>query len=220
MIMTSEPTRDARQRDIVPVERLAVCQATVVGVGAVGRQVALQLAAIGVLQLQLIDPDEVEVVNLACQGYLQENLGQSKVNATAELCSRIHPQIQMECETARFRRSMEIGSILFCCVDSIEVRRLIWESTCDRLAFFADGRMSAEVVRVLTAADTPSRKHYPSTLFSSGQAYQGACTAKSTIFAANIAAGLMLSQFSKWLRRLPVEADLTLNLLSAELSVG
>jgi hypothetical protein len=38
------PDRDLRQRDIVPPERLAACRATIVGVGAIGRQVALQLA--------------------------------------------------------------------------------------------------------------------------------------------------------------------------------
>ena len=37
------PDRDLRQRDIVPPEALAQCKATVVGVGAIGRQVALQL---------------------------------------------------------------------------------------------------------------------------------------------------------------------------------
>ena len=51
--------RDLRQRDIVPPDRLAVCRATVVGVGAIGRQVALQLAAIGMPWLQLIDHDSV-----------------------------------------------------------------------------------------------------------------------------------------------------------------
>jgi phosphoglycerate dehydrogenase-like enzyme len=40
--------RDIRQRDIVPPERLAQCHAVVIGVGAIGRQVALQLAAVGV----------------------------------------------------------------------------------------------------------------------------------------------------------------------------
>ena len=62
--------RDLRQRDIVPPDRLATCRATVVGVGAIGRQVALQLAAIGMPWLQLIDPDVLEAVNLAPQGYL------------------------------------------------------------------------------------------------------------------------------------------------------
>jgi molybdopterin/thiamine biosynthesis adenylyltransferase len=49
--------RDLRQRDIVPPEQLANCRATVIGVGAVGRQVALQLAAMGVPWIQLIDFD-------------------------------------------------------------------------------------------------------------------------------------------------------------------
>ena len=214
------PQRDARQRDIVPPDRLAACQAMVVGVGAIGRQVALQLAAIGVPDLRLVDPDHVEVVNLACQGYLDEDLGQAKVHATAELCRQMNPQIQVRTEVARFRSSAHVGNCLFCCVDDIEVRQRIWQATQARLQFYADGRMSAEVVRVLSAADEASRRHYPTTLFTSAEAYQGTCTAKSTIFTANIAAGLMLSQFSKWLRRLPIDPDLTLNLLSAELSIG
>jgi sulfur carrier protein ThiS adenylyltransferase len=80
--------------------------------------------------------------------------------------------------------------------------------------------MSAEVLRVLTACDAASRRHYPTTLFAAGQAYTGACTAKSTIFCANIAAGLMIAQFAKLLRRLPVDADLQLNLLAGELTVA
>lgn len=73
--------RDARQRDIVPPEQLATVRATVVGVGAIGRQVALQLAAMGVPWLQLIDPDVVEPANLACQGFLESDLGCEKVDA-------------------------------------------------------------------------------------------------------------------------------------------
>ena len=212
--------RDARQRDLVPPEQLAECRATVVGVGAIGRQVALQLSAMGVPWLQLIDPDEVEIVNLAPQGYLESDLGRAKVQATADLCCQINPVIDIVMETARFRRSMEIGNVLFCCVDDIEVRRRIWESVQARAKFFVDGRMSAEVVRILAVADIASRRHYPTTLFAAVEAYQGACTSKSTIFTSNIAAGLMLSQFSKWLRRIPVDRDITLNLLAAELTVG
>ena len=62
--------------------------------------------------------------------------------------------------------------------------------------------------------------HYPTTLFSADQAQAGPCTAKSTIFTANIAAGLMLEQFSRWLRNLPVDADVQLNLLSSEMTVA
>ena len=212
--------RYSRQRDIVPPERLAACTATVIGVGAIGRQVALQLAAMGILWLQLIDFDIVEESNLASQGYLQDDLGRPKVQATADLCQQINHQLEVHEVPNRFRRSMSTGNVIFCCVDSINTRRLIWEAVKDRVNFFADCRMTAEVLRVLTACDAKSREHYPTTLFSADQAYQGSCTAKTTIYCANMAAGLMLAQFTKWLRGLPVEPDMSLNLLAAELTVN
>ena len=211
--------RSLRQREIVPPERLAECRATVVGVGAIGRQVALQLAAMGVPWLQLVDPDTVEAVNLGCQGYLEEDLGKPKVESTAALCLRTNRALEIATVKERFKRSMDAGNILFCCVDSIDIRRLIWDTIGDRVDFFCDGRMSAEVLRVLTAADAKSRGHYPTTLFTAAEAYAGSCAAKSTIFCANIAAGIMLSQFSRWLRGMPVDADLSLNLLASEMAV-
>ena len=210
--------RDIRQRDIIPPDSLAGCRATVVGVGAIGRQVALQLAAVGVPWLQLVDPDIVEPVNLACQGYLEDDLGRPKVHATADLCQQINHGLAVETLRHRFRRSMEIGNVLFCCVDSIDTRRLIWQAVQDKVSFFADGRMSAEVLRVLVACDLASRQHYPTTLFASDQAFSGSCTAKSTIYCANVAAGFMLTQFARWLRGLPVEPDTVMNLLTSELS--
>ena len=211
--------RYLRQQDLVPPERLASCHATVVGVGAIGRQVALQLAAMGMQWLQLIDPETVEPVNLACQGYLEANLGQPKVQATAHMARHINHALQVQAVPARFRRSLAVGNVLFACVDSIQTRQLIWEAVKAKVDFLADGRMTAEVLRVLVAADPGSRAHYPTTLFSSDEAYSGSCTAKSTIFCANVAAGLMLAQFSRWLRGLPIEADSCLNLLTNELTV-
>ena len=212
--------RFSRQRDIVPPERIANCKATVIGVGAIGRQVALQLSAMGIPWLQLVDHDTVEWSNLASQGYLEGDMGKSKVNATLELCWRINAATQIQAVPERFRRSMEIGNIVFCCVDRIDVRRLIWEAVKDRVNLFCDGRMSAEVLRVLTACDSKSRKHYPTTLFHSNEAFEGPCTAKTTIYCANIAAGLMIAQFTKYLRQLPVDCDIQLNLLASELNVA
>ena len=211
--------RDLRQRGIVPPEQLAECRTTVVGVGAIGRQVALQLAAMGARRLQLIDPDVVEPVNLAAQGYLEDDLGRRKVQATADLCRRFNSGLDVNAVPTRFRRSLEVGNVLFCCVDRIETRRHVWESVKHRVDVFADGRMAGEVLRILVAADPASQEHYPTTLFAPGEAFEGSCTARSTIFCASIAAGLMVSQFSRWLRRLQVEADVTLNLLAGEMNV-
>ncbi len=212
--------RFSRQRDIVPADRLLACKATVIGVGAIGRQVALQLAAMGISWLQLIDHDQVEESNLASQGYLEDDLNRSKVEATSDLCQQISYSLEVHEIKERFKRSMEIGNAIFCCVDSIDTRRLIWEAVKDKVGFYVDGRMIAEVLRVITACDITSRQHYPTTLFSAEQAFQGSCTAKTTIYCTNIAAGMMISQFTKYLRNFPIDSDIQLNLLTSELSVA
>ncbi len=212
--------RYSRQRDIVPAERIADCKATVIGVGAIGRQVALQLTAMGIPWLQLIDFDVVEESNLASQGYLEDDLNKLKVNVTSDLCWQINSNMEIQAVPERFRRSMKVGNVVFCCVDRIDVRRLIWEAVKDRVNLFCDGRMSAEVLRVLTASDFESRKHYPATLFNAEEAFVGPCTAKTTIYCANIAAGLMVAQFTKYLRQLPIDADIQLNLLASEINVS
>jgi molybdopterin-synthase adenylyltransferase len=222
----SYPERDVRQRDLVPPQRLALCHAVVVGVGAIGRQVALQLAAVGVPRLTLIDHDAVGEENLAPQGYWPEDLGQPKAVVTAALCRRVNPEAHIFPVAERFKRSA-VGDyvagdrlVAFACVDSIETRRLLWEALRHRAALYLDGRMSAEVVRVL-AVDAPATDgSYATTLFPAAEAHTGPCTAKSTLYAASIAAGLLVGQFARWLRGLPVDSDLTLNLLASELTAG
>jgi molybdopterin-synthase adenylyltransferase len=217
--------RDLRQRDLVPPERLTNCQALVIGVGAIGRQVALQLAAIGMPRLVLMDDDHVQVENLAPQGYWVEDLNASKVLSTAVLCRRLNPDIEVVAVEERFKRSTaktlptEHKLVVFCCVDSIQTRRLVWEALRPRAAFFGDGRMSAEVLRVLASASPLSDRYYETTLFSETEAFVGACTSKSTIYTASIAAGFMIGQFTRWLRGMPVDADFTLNLLASELTL-
>ena len=209
--------RFSRQEDIVPRKRILDCKITVIGVGAVGRQVSLQLTAMGVPHLQLVDFDIVEVGNLATQGFLQTDLGQLKVEATAAFCRQLNPDVHVKVVPDRFKRGTPVGNCVFCCVDSITARQHIWQVVKETVSFYCDGRMSAETMRIITASDEVSRAYYPQTLFSQQEAYVGPCTAKSTIYCANIAAGLMLAQFTKYLRRLPIDPDIQLNLLASEM---
>ena len=222
--------RDLRQRDLVPPDKLTNCRALVIGVGAIGRQVALQLAAMGVVDLTLVDFDIVDVVNLAPQGYTPEDLGKTKVETTAQMCRRLNPDLVVHTAAERFRRSSPktlkcFAStvparqlVVFCCVDSISARALCWQAVKDFAGFFADARMSAEVIRILASDRPATDAHYPATLFAQDQAFAGACTAKSTIYTAAVAAGFMLAQFTRWLRGIAIDRDLLLNLLASELT--
>jgi sulfur carrier protein ThiS adenylyltransferase len=213
----------------VPPEKLAACHAVVIGVGAVGRQVAVQLASIGIRRMTLVDHDVVVVENLAPQAYWPSDLTVQKVRATADLCRRIHPGCRIEAVGERFRRSMvksmaafndtQHHPVLFVCVDAIQTRAMIWEALRRVADFLVDGRMSAEVIRVVASDHPATDAYYSGTLFTAERAYAGSCTAKSTVYTATIAAGLMLAQFTKWLRGLPVERDLYLNVLSSEIAM-
>jgi len=217
--MESEPDRYARQQELVPRERLTSVKATVIGTGAIGRQVALQLAAIGTAGLQLIDFDAVEATNVTTQGYLASDVGRPKVSATAAAIRQIDPTIEVEAILDRYRPRLRIGEAVFCCVDSIAARSAIWRSAGPQCHFWADGRMLGEVIRVLAVADETGRDYYPTTLFAQSEAQPGRCTVRSTIYAAGIAAGLMVHQFPRWLRRLPIDRDTSLNLLAGEWAV-
>ena len=206
-------SRFQRQQDLVPLDKLQSLTTTVIGVGAIGRQVALQLAALGVSQIQLIDFDRVELINITTQGYLQRDLGQLKVEATAAQIHEIDPTITVTPIADRWRPEHPTGDVVFCCVDTISARTAIWRSLQNRCQFWCDGRMLGEVIRILTATDEMSRRHYTSTLFPQAEAQSGPCTAKSTVYIASIAAGLGVQKFSRWLRDTSSATDMIFNLL-------
>ena len=220
--MDNRTSRFLRQQELVPHERLSGMQVTVIGVGAIGRQVALQLAAIGAAKIQLIDHDQVESHNVTTQGYFVEDAEQrrDKVAATMQAIHRIDPSINVQAITNRFRPQVDIGEAVFCCVDSISTRSAIWRSVRNRSQFWTDGRMLGEVIRVLAVDRQELRGPYGDTLFPQAEAQRGACTSRSTIYAASVAAGLMVHQFTRWLRGIPVDFDTALNLLAGELVVA
>ena len=199
--------RFERQRDLVPTERLQQIEATVIGVGAIGRQVAIQLASLGVRRLRLIDFDTVELSNVTTQGYFHSDVGLPKVVATGRFVRQIDPEIEVTVVQDRFRPRHGGTDAVFCCVDSISAREAIWRAVGDQSCFWADGRMLGEVGRVLVAVDGPSRERYATTLFPQTEAQRGRCAARGTIYTASMAAGLMLSQFAGYLRGTPIDAD-------------
>jgi molybdopterin-synthase adenylyltransferase len=218
--MSHSENRFARQQSLVPQDALAPLAVSVIGVGAIGRQVAWQLAALGVRRLTLVDFDFVEPTNVTTQGYLAADIGLSKVQATARAVRQIDSAIEVSPVEDRYRPHLSVGDVVFCCVDSISARAAIWRAVNNRCQCWIDGRMLGEVMRILTIADERGRSHYATTLFEQHEAHTGACTARGVIYTAAIAAGLMVHQFTRFLRKLPVDVDLSVNLLAGELAVA
>src|SRR5690348_11135221 len=91
----SATDRFARQGDLVPRESLRDLLVTVIGVGAIVRQVSLQLAALGTPRLQLFAFDKVELTNVTTQGCGAADIGLPKPVATAGAIGRLDPSIEV-----------------------------------------------------------------------------------------------------------------------------
>jgi len=212
----TQTNRFSPQDELVPRGRLSEIKATVIGVGAIGRQVAIQLASIGAPHIQLIDFDRVDLTNLTTQGFCADDLNQLKVQATASTIQRIDQSITVEMIEDRYRTRHETGEAVFCCVDSISARSAIWRAVRHRCRFWVDGRMLGEVVRILAVDSISTASRYATTLFAPSDSQQGRCTSRSTIYSASIAAGLMVHQFTRWLRGIPIDLETSGNLLAGE----
>lgn len=217
--MTQFEQRDARQRELIDPRRLKQVRATIVGVGAIGRQVALQLAALGVSKIQIIDFDIVEEVNLAAQGFNEADLALPKVEAVKRSMEQVNSSIRINALNERYNelhgaRLSNGRQVVFACVDDIEIRKLIFETF--EFDLFVDTRMAAELIRTLAVQgdDQDARAAYDKTLFVAEEANRDRCTQQTTIYCANIGAALAVAQFTKWLRQMPVDADVMFNILS------
>jgi sulfur carrier protein ThiS adenylyltransferase len=111
--------RFERQEELVPQEVLSKLRISVIGVGAIGRQVTLQLAAMGAKHLQLIDFDQVEWTNVTTQGYLARDVGQPKVIAAGNAVRLIEPEIELALVQDRYRPKLLLAK-----------RRPSWSHSC------------------------------------------------------------------------------------------
>lgn len=75
----------ARFAMLVPVHVIRELKVTLVGVGAIGSHVAVNLAKSGFAHFDLVDHDKVELENVGVQAYHKGHVGKRKVDAAREL---------------------------------------------------------------------------------------------------------------------------------------
>lgn len=183
------------------------------------------LASMNVGKLLLVDHDSVGVENLAAQGYAEADIGELKINATGRACGERNSSIVVHGYSQKFvaahlAEPTDRRVAVFACVDVMSARKTIKKAAQRRSVFFVDGRMGPEVARILAATSPDDYRYYDTTLFSDGQMLQVRCTAKTTLYCANICAGLMVHQMTRWLRNYPIDRDTLFNLLASEVTLN
>ena len=191
---------------------------TVIGLGAIGREVALQLGALGVRRLQLIDPGRITADDVTRHGFWPRDCGKLKghVVRSALQCLTANLRVDVICDCYRPQR--RVGEAVFFCVDRALARTVVWKWLGTRTRFWCDGHARGESVRVLSATDIHSQERYVHAVFATPATGPVATPSdpRTAVFTARIAAGIMVHEFSRWIRRIPVHREVGLDLLAGE----
>ena len=217
-------TRFNRQEGLCPPDKLAAERIIVVGAGAVGRQVCLSLAAIGAKHITIFDYDDVDLSNIATQGYTKQDVGLKKVVCVAEQMKRSDYEDDASFDIVEKPWSPKAAAqlnptIIFACADNMATRKSIWlfSKKTPTVKLMIDGRMQGTNLRMLVAKK--GDKHYAGTLFKDEEAHVGRCTQRSTYYCATTLANLMVNEFAKFLKTGRNVQDCIFNMISYEMEV-
>jgi len=182
-----------RQLDLIPLEVLGE-KITIIGAGAIGSFTALALAKMGFGDITIIDFDKIEEENMNSQFYRYSDIGTKKVTALQKLVADF-TKTEIAARDERYERGTFPG-IVISAVDSMEVRKRIWMNHKNQAPFtkaIIDPRMGAEtaLLYVMSPMDERDIESYEKTLYTDDSAVQERCTAKATIYTANMLSGLV-----------------------------
>lgn len=201
--MTFQNEHLTRQMDLVPIDILGE-KITIIGAGAIGGWTTLALAKMGFTNLTVFDFDKVDTVNLNSQFYRQKDVGRTKVGALHELVKDF-TGTDIQHGVLRYESGVFPG-IVISAVDNMGVRRLIWDNHKNKAPFtkaVIDPRMGAEaaLLYVMRPMNVKDQSSYSTTLYNDADAVQERCTAKATIYTANLLSGLVVKAVKDVLTR-------------------
>lgn len=182
-----------RQLDLIPMASLDY-KITVIGAGAIGSWTVLALAKMGFWDITVFDDDTVTIENMNCQFFRFSDIGKSKALALQAMVKDF-TGVEIEAFNQRYGGKNTFNGIVISAVDSMSVRRMIWEA--HQLSPFTkviiDPRMGAEdaLMYSMRPNDKTDRETYRKSLYTDAQAMPERCTAKSTIYTANMLSGLV-----------------------------
>jgi len=131
--------------------RLSSAAVAVVGAGGVGSMVAEQLVRLGVTDLLVVDPDEVETTNLPrTVGAYDHHVGKPKVDALREHLWKSSPTADGTIATAHapvedVAERLDDYDLVVGCVDRVSTRSFLNEYAVKHLTYYVDAGVRIDV---------------------------------------------------------------------------
>jgi molybdopterin/thiamine biosynthesis adenylyltransferase len=192
----------SRQDFFIPADNLKETTVLIVGCGAIGRNVASNVARLGVKSITLVDDDIVENHNIVPQNWQLEQCGKHKVSVLAdEIVAQMGDAVKVQQHPKRWTPRV-VGvdaqfTAVWATVDNIDVRKMLYNYYRDKCDHFFDVRIGASLAQVITVKDMRTTNDwYLKTIFSSAESSRFGCVQPMSNYIANIAAGTSVNQFA------------------------
>jgi hypothetical protein len=147
----------------------------------------------GCNNVMAMDFDRVETVNRGSQLYGISHVGRPKVEALASIL--LDHGLEIEAVNEKYTPGMILPGIVIVAVDSMEVRKQVWETHKDsaiRTRYIIDPRMGAESAQLYVRNPMDAKDFdYDNSLYSDESAVQERCAAKATAYTALLLSGLV-----------------------------
>lgn len=188
-----------RQNGLIHPDKLKM-PILIVGAGSIGSWTALALSKLGCSDVTVMDGDTVAEHNAGSQIYKAIDSGEKKVVALTDKL-RLLTDLPVF-GIPHYWKSVEQlkkYAIVIAAVDTITVRRELFDAMLGQDRLYIDGRMAGNAIEIYTTflADEESCKAYEGTLFEEGESVPVACSERSVVYNVFIVAGLIADLVAK-----------------------
>lgn len=195
-----------RHIDVFSPEEFGDRLVDVIGVGAVGSRIVLDLAKLGVKNIRVWDFDKIEEHNIANQLYGNDQIGMFKAEALHNLV-KANTGTEIKVCVERVDGTQELGDVVFLNPDTMAARKEIWEKALrlgkGKAQAVFDSRMGADTTRTYWV-NPMLRSHalgWEKTLYNDEQAVESLCGTPVTVGpTAEITSALAVWSFIRWFR--------------------
>lgn len=173
---------------------------SVIGVGSVGSQIALNLARIGCGSITVWDGDSVASHNIPMSVYRQRDLARPKVAALQEIIGEAM-DVSITTHQCMYAGEPLRGAVV-ACVDTMEARALIWKQVRNNalVDLFIDTRIAAEFISVfaIRPCNPADSTYYEAHLYPSHKAAAPYCGLHGIVYVSGTAANAACAALTEW----------------------
>ena len=213
------------ERSIGIVDNLQAYCFHILGCGAIGSSVAMQLARMGAEEMVLCDFDDVEIENVGVSQYFQSDIGKCKVDALKNHIHAINKDIRVVTHARRFDEweATNKADIVVLGFDSmasrLEAVTIISNAgKFHRPMLLIDGRMGAEHYQQYLFIK-PTLKSYLKSWYSDDEGDQEPCNAKATSYCSNMSGSFISNAVRRFVMEQPLDLELSFNFPTSMIQV-